>query len=150
MPVIIVGADTPIGTEIVAKLVESAGEVRTFITDPAFADAFTAQHCKVAIGDVSDPSHIEIAGFEAFTAVLITEAALDSRERAFSTSPESTAAAWIGAVTDARIQRVIWIGTHPLHEPPGGGRIPELAVLNSSDPDIAVEVGRLNELAELP
>ena len=150
MPVIIVGADTPIGIEIVAKLVESAGEVRTFITDPSFADTFRAQQCKVAIGDVSDGSHIEIAGFEAFTAVLIAEAALDTRERAFSTSPESTAAAWIGAATDARIQRVIWIGTDPLNEPPGGGRIPELAVLNSSDPDIAVEVGRLNELAELP
>ena len=150
MPVIIVGADTPIGIEIVAKLAENAGEVRTFITDPAFTDAFRSQNCKVAIGDVSDGSHIEIAGFEAFTAVLIAEAALDSRDRSFSTNPESTAAAWIKAVTDARIQRMIWIGTTPLGEPPGVGRIPEVAFLKQSDEDTAVEVARLNELAELP
>ncbi len=149
MPVIVVGADTPTGSDIAARLAASGGEVRVFISDPARGDDFRSMGCKVAVGDVSDGSHIEFAAHECFTAVLVATAAVDSRERSFASSATDVAAAWMSAVAAADVERLIWIGSPELPEPPGD--LPaESAVLSDRDPDVAAEVARLNDLRSLP
>ena len=149
MPVIVVGADTSAGEEIVTSLASNAGEVRAFITDPDRAEALRKQGCKVAIGDVSDASHIQIAAFECFTAVLVTEATSDDRERSFAADPGAVAAAWMEAIRDAGIHRLIWVGSGPLQEPPGEQVCPEVVTLQTDQPGLAQEVARLNELEAL-
>ena len=84
MPVIVVGADTPVGLSIVSALIEPDREVRAFVTDPDVSASLKAQGVKVALGDVSDPSHVGGACLNCFSAVLVTEAARDDRERAFA------------------------------------------------------------------
>ncbi len=149
MPVIVVGADTPLGGDITSRLAASGGEVRVFISDPSRGDEFRGMGCKVAIGDVSDGSHIEFAAHECFTAVLIAAAALDSRERSFAASSTEVTEAWMSAVAAADVQRLIWIGSPELPEPPDDPPV-ESAVLSDRDPDVAAEVVRLNDLRSLP
>jgi nucleoside-diphosphate-sugar epimerase len=149
VPIIVIGADTPIGVDIITELARSTGEVRAFITDPGPADCFRRMGCKVAMGDVSDGSHIEIAAFECFTAVLIAEAATDGRERSFADDPEAVAVAWMEAIRGARIHRLIWIGSDALPGPPDPEVCPEIATLSEGKPGVPHEVARLNEAETL-
>ncbi|MBT8213793.1 MAG: NAD(P)H-binding protein [Acidimicrobiia bacterium] len=113
MPVIIVGADSPQGNELVAALRQDRSEVRAFITEPAAGDGLRALGAKVAIGDVTDASHVGGAALNAFSAVLLIEAATDDRERSFAGSIEEVLASWAEAVSEAGITRVILVA------PPG-------------------------------
>jgi nucleoside-diphosphate-sugar epimerase len=149
VPVIVVGADNPIGIEITSALADSAGEVRAFITDPRPAAGFRRMGCKVAMGDVSDGSHVEVAAFDCFTAVLIAEAATDGRERSFADTAEAVAAAWMEAIRGAQIHRLIWIGSDALPDPPDPEVCPEIAVLSERKPGVPQEVARLNEVETL-
>ena len=97
MPVIVVGADTDIGDAIVTIVRRSAPEVRAFITDEDAATGLQERGVKVAVGDVSDSSHVEAAALNCFCAVLVTEAALDGRERAFADHADAVVAGWAGA-----------------------------------------------------
>ena len=71
MPVIVVGADTEIGLASIEGLLARQGEVRAFVTDPAVGASLKERRVKVALGDVSDPSHIEAAALHCFSAVLV-------------------------------------------------------------------------------
>ena len=148
MPVIVVGADTPIGSEIIAELA-GGGELRVFATDPEQGETFRQEGCKVALGDVSDGSHVEVAALECFTAVLIAQAAVDGRERSFADSPSAVGQAWIEAVRGAGVQRMIWVGSHDFPYPPSPDSAPEVAVVSNSADGVAREVARLNELNQL-
>ena len=117
MPVIVVGADTPIGDAIISTVCRSAAEVRAFITHDAGADRLKEQGVKVALGDVSDSSHVEAAALYCFCAVLVTEAAYDDRDRAFARHPDDVLAGWAEAARNAGVQRVIWVGTEHRHDP---------------------------------
>lgn len=110
MPVIVVGADTPQGEAIVGRLVGTAGELRTFVSSAETGETMRATGAKVAIGDVSDGSHVMGAALGCFTAVIVTQAARDDRTRSFTDSPGETIAAWIAAVTEAGVERVIVVG----------------------------------------
>ncbi len=59
MPVIVVGADTPQGRAVVEGLVEPGREVRAFVSDPIVGAELRDMGVKVALGDVSDDSHIQ-------------------------------------------------------------------------------------------
>jgi putative NADH-flavin reductase len=110
VPVIVVGADTGVGREIVEGLVGPGREVRAFVTDPSVAAELRGAGVKVALGDVSDPSHVEAASMHCFTAVLVTEAAGDGRERAFAETVDQVIVGWVTAMTSAKVTRVIWVG----------------------------------------
>ena len=110
MPVIIIGADTEYGPAVASALSRRQGEVRAFVTDPASAESLRGMGIKVAIGDVSDASHIEGAAHDAFSAVLIAEAALDGRERSFAATFDKVVDAWRHGLADAGVKRLIWIG----------------------------------------
>lgn len=109
MPVMVVGADTRIGAQIVDALIAPGREVRAFVSDVESAARLKAAGVKVAVGDVSDPSHVGAACTNCFSAVLITEAASDGRERAFASGRSEVLRGWADAVADADVTRVIWV-----------------------------------------
>lgn len=144
MPVIVVGADTPIGRPIVDALLEPDREVRAFVSDIGVAEDLRRVGVKVALGDVSDPSHIGAACLNCFSAVLVTEAARDARERAFAPSPERVIQGWADAVAEAAVSRVIWVGAGHIAVPGA-----EMAVLRGDEPDVAGRVAELDDAASL-
>ncbi|MFO7549639.1 MAG: NAD(P)H-binding protein [Acidimicrobiia bacterium] len=148
MPVIVVGADTRLGVAIVEQVLAPDREVRVFVTDPGVASDLRGRGVKVAIGDLSDPSHLEGACLGCFSAILVTPAATDGRELAFASDPGSVIAGWAAAVTEASVRRVIWVGDA---DPPDTG-VPEIAVVRIAGrglPEVATEVASLDEAAEI-
>ena len=106
---------------------------------------------KVAIGDVSDASHVGSAALNTFSAVLIAEAAGDERERAFASSPAAVFAAWAEGVVDASVQRVIWVGD-PSGLPAMEGLVKESKLVwvgDRSIEEVAAEVSALDEAKEI-
>jgi uncharacterized protein YbjT (DUF2867 family) len=134
MPVIVVGADTPLGFRIVEALADTDQEVRAFVTDPGMRPRLKPLGIKVATGDVSDSSHVEGACTNAFTAVLVTEAADDDRERSFAQDRTAVLIGWAEAVANADVSRVIWID---------GGEPPITRVLEEVVVDTAIPVDDL-------
>ena len=155
MPVIIVGADTPVGEAVVNTVSRSAAEVRAFISDARRVDGLKKRGVKVALGDISDFSHVEAAGLYCFCAVLVIEAAVDGRERAFASGRRQVLEGWAEAVGNAGIRRAIWVGGEDALAglPPSA---PEAAAVTvGSDGEAAVkraviEVARLESAARLP
>ena len=149
MPVIVVGADTPLGRAVIDAVLEPEREVRAFVSDPEVGGMLKARGVKVALGDVSDASHVAGACTNAFSAVLIGPAAADGREVAFASSPEAVWEAWSEAVSEAAVTRVIWV----LDREPPASRAPEAAVVGvAARPaaEVAAEVAELDDAAELP
>ncbi len=95
---------------IVAALLSEVAEVRAFVTDRPVAASLKSRGVKVAVGDVSDGSHIGSAAANAFCAILLVEAATDDRERSFASSPSRVVAAWAAALKSAGTTRVILVG----------------------------------------
>lgn len=133
------------------ELLPRDSQVRAFVSSRAAAIALKARGVKVALGDVSDGSHVGGAALNAYCAVLIGQAATDDRERSFAEDAVGVLTAWVEGVNDAEVTRtiVVW------DEPPvhvlsliNG----ETAVVTTADreaSDIAAEVARLEDLAEL-
>jgi len=146
MPVIVIGADTPSGEAIVAALVARGGEVRAFVTNPAVGASFKERGVKVAIGDLSDGSHVGAAAFNTFTAVLIEDAASDGRQYDFAGDAAGVLSGWATALREAGITRAIWVG-----DPPPSLVVesaPEVTVVsreNRSELEVAGEVADLND-----
>lgn len=88
------------------------GEVRAFVSDGDTGIRLKNLRVKVAMGDVSDASHVGAAAIGCFSIVAISEAAVDSRERAFASSAQEVVEAWSQAIAHASPQRVIWV-QHP-------------------------------------
>lgn len=145
MPVIVVGADTTIGEAIIAQLHEPDREIRVFVTDPDAADRYRSLGCKVALGDVSDDTHVEAASLRCFSAVLISEAAKDGRERSFAEDPRAVESGWASAVAAAGVHRVIWV----TGEDPPESNTSESARVDPSDPDAAEQVAALDDAHSL-
>ena len=147
MPVIVVGADTAVGSLIIDALIEPDREVRAFVTDVDESIRLKARGAKVALGDVSDPSHVGGACLNCFTAVLITEAAEDGRERAFGRDRLTVLEGWAEAAREAAVTRVIWVDS-------AGGLpttgIDQTAVVDpTTSEDVAAHVARLDDAARI-
>lgn len=110
MPVIIVGADTSLGAAILDALLPQAAELRAFVSDVRAAERLKARGVKVAVGDVSDDTHVGGAALNTFCAILVADAAEDERERSFAASRDDVAAAWAAALAAAGTKRAIWVG----------------------------------------
>ena len=151
MPVIVVGADTPVGQAVVRAVVPAAAEVRAFISDEQGVDPLRRQGVKVALGDVSDFSHVEAAALNCFCAVLVVDAATDTRERSFANQPCEIVEGWAGAVRNAGLQRIIWVsGDGSLVPFPSPA--PEVAtvVVGSNLKEATAEVARLEGIYSFP
>lgn len=129
MPVMVLGADTPLGEAILAALVAPDREVRAFVSDPGAAARFKEWGVKVALGDLSDLSHVEAACSNCFSVVAVTSALTDGRSLAFGADPRQLASGWARAVTAAGIHRLIWVGDDLLV---GEAAVPEQAVVDTS------------------
>lgn len=145
MPVIVVGADTRPGSLIIDRLAKPHREVRAFVTDPQEAARLKERGVKVALGDVSDESHIEGAALRCFSAVLVTEAAEDDRERSFANTPEEVLTGWARAVTRSKVKRVIWV----TGDTPPAVEAAEVAIVESDDPELATRVAQLDDAQEI-
>ena len=148
MPVIVVGADTPVGRELTVALADTDQEVRAFVTDPAERERLRPMGVKVAVGDVSDASHVEGACTNAFTAVLVAAASHDERERSFARTREAVLRGWAGAVAAADVRRVIWVDDA---DPPSTG-VEEEAVVDATlaTDEIVRRVVSLDEADSIP
>ncbi|MEX0826249.1 MAG: hypothetical protein WD184_05810 [Acidimicrobiia bacterium] len=111
MPVIVIGADSPLGAAIVDTFRGRPGELRAFVGTAAAGEPLRAAGFKVAVGDISDSTHVEGAVFGCFTAVLVAEAAADGRDLAFADGPDSVIDGWLAAVTACSVPRVILVGS---------------------------------------
>ncbi len=109
MPVIVIGADTPLGDAITGALSAGGGEVRAFVSSPEVARRLRKAGVKAAVGDVSDASHVGAAAIGCFSAIVIPEAAFDNRERSFADSAADIIAGWALALSEASVQRLIWV-----------------------------------------
>jgi putative NADH-flavin reductase len=136
MPVMVIGADTGRGRSILERLVEPGREVRAFVTDPSRAEELRGSGVKVALGDVSDESHVSGACLNCFSVVFVDEAATDGRLRSFAADPEQVRRAWAGAAASAGVSRVIWVTAASPPPVPGA----ECAVVEPADPHLADEV----------
>ena len=139
---IVVGADTPRGRAVVERLVEPGREVRAFVSDPAAGAELRELGVKVALGDVSDDSHVQGACMNCFTAVLITEAALDGRERCFANEARQVLEGWAAAAAASAVTRVIWV--HEGDPPPIS--VKEVRTVAPDHPQLAAEVAALDNL----
>lgn len=151
MPVIVIGADTPVGEAIVSAVLPSAAEIRAFVSDEGFTDSLRSRGVKVALGDVSDFSHVEAAALNCFCAILIIEAAQDSRVRSFADNPLAVVEGWARAVRGAGVHRTIWVsGEDSQLSLPASG--PEVAtVFLGTDRDLAArQVAHLEGLSSIP
>jgi uncharacterized protein YbjT (DUF2867 family) len=145
MPVIVVGADTERGRAIVGGLISPGREVRAFVSEPGAASELRRAGVKVATGDVSDESHVQGAASGCFTAVLVTEAARDERERAFASDEVDVLRGWARAAEAAGVSRVIWV-TELTELPAHGG---ENARVSPSHPDLVLQVADLDNALRL-
>ncbi|HYJ25038.1 MAG TPA: NAD(P)H-binding protein [Acidimicrobiia bacterium] len=146
MPVIVVGADTPQGRAVVEGLVEPGREIRAFVSDPIVGAELREIGVKVALGDVSDDSHIQGSCTNCFTAVLVTEAARDGRERAFAANERQVLEGWASAAAASGVTRVIWI--HEGEPPPV--RVREVRTVSPEHTDLVGEVAALDDARFLP
>ena len=146
MPVIVVGADTDSGEAILEGLAEPNREIRVFVSDEQVTGRMKARGFKVALGDVSDESHIEAAATSCFTAILISEAALDERERAFIDEPDDILTAWSRASTSSGVTRVIWVTDN---QPPKT-EAKEVAIVDPADPNFVETIVRLDDAQVIP
>ncbi len=146
MPVIVVGADTPQGRAVAEGLAEPGREVRAFVTDPIVGAELRHMGVKVALGDVSDDSHIQGACTNCFTAVLVTEAARDRRERSFAANEHQVLEGWAAAAAASGVTRVIWV--HDGELPPV--RVREVRTVSPDHPDLVGEVAALDDARFLP
>ena len=151
MPVIVVGADTPHGAEIIDALLDREGQVRAFVTDPDTAAGLRAKKVKVALGDVSDASHVEAASTRCFSAVLLTTAAVDDRERAFARSDVAVLEGWADGIGSKGVTRAIWVTDEAHADWDPIVTTPEHVVLRlpAATEGLAAEVARLDDVAEL-
>ena len=145
MPLIVVGADTPSGRAILEPHDPRQREIRVFVTDETVGRRLKDRGFKVALGDVSDASHVEAASTRCFSAVLIAEAASDSRERSFAVDVDQVLKGWAGAVASSGVRRVIWVTTG---DPPGA-LVDEVAIVSPDDPGLAEKVARLDDARSL-
>lgn len=152
MPVIVIGADTPLGEQIARSMLPRDGEVRAFVTDPTVGAALKDLGMKVATGDVSDGSHIGGAARNSFCAVLLAAAAADGRDRAFAATPAEVVAAWAEGVAEARVSRIIWVGEEPTPDAISALPAQHAAVSpqGHSTAETVAEVRRLEEAARIP
>ena len=141
MPVIVVGADTEQGSAILQALSSPNREVRAFVSDPDSAAALRERGVKVALGDVSDDSHVEGASLNCFCAVLVAQAAVDDRERSFADSELEVLRGWAEAVGRSKVHRVIWVyeGDPPPVE------VPEVARVSPEDEELGARVAALDD-----
>lgn len=126
-------------------------QVRAFVTSPEVAATLRARGVKVALGDVSDASHVGGAALNAFCAVLIGQAATDERQRSFAADPEAVLAAWIEGMNDAAVDRalLVWDGPPPTELSQLKAQTVVIEAAGRDMVEVAAEIAELEDIADL-
>ena len=146
MPVIVIGADTAIGRAVVVALSGSAAELRAFVSNVDDAVSLKASGVKVAIGDVSDDSHVSGAAYRTFCAILVSEAAVDARQRSFASDSQAVVSAWGRALDQAGTTRAIWIGAEDLDPTPIRDAVEQFAIVDPTGRSLSATVTEVVDL----
>jgi putative NADH-flavin reductase len=141
VPVIVIGADTKPGQAILEGLQQPNREVRAFVTDENVGSNLKRRGFKVAIGDVSDESHIETASSKCFSAILVAEAATDERERSFAATTDEVLNGWANAMVNSGVTRVIWVSRTDYPRT----STTEVAKVDPRDPELVEKVVTLDD-----
>lgn len=99
----------------------------------------------MALGDVSDDSHVEGASLRCFSAVLVAEAAEDGRELSFAGTADEVISGWGDAMMRSGVKRVIWVTDRT----PPSIDVNEVAIVDAGHPDVAVQVAELDDAQEI-
>jgi uncharacterized protein YbjT (DUF2867 family) len=137
MPTIVIGADTAPGRAIVEAMHSESPEVRAFVTNPEAAAALKAAGTKVAVGDLTDESHVAAAARGTFCAILVGEAASDDRARAFAGSVTAVVTGWASALKEAGTTRAIWVGDPLSSLDTLAGAVSEVRTVETTGRDLA-------------
>lgn len=147
MPVIVIGADTTAGIRVVERLAGPGREVRAFVSSAEIGDRLRRLGVKVALGDISDQSHVAAACTNCFSAVLMAGAATDGRELGFAQSPGQVWEGWAASIKESTVRRAIWVGDE---RPPPSGAPEEVVVAVGPDLSaLADQVAALDEAVAL-
>ena len=146
MPVIVIGADTEIGRAVVGALSGDASELRAFVTNVDDAVSLKASGVKVAVGDVSDDGHVSGAAYRTFCAILLSEAAIDGRERSFASDSQAVVSAWGRALDQAGTTRAIWIGPEELDPTPVRDAVEQFVAVDPTGRSLAATVSDVIDL----
>lgn len=141
----VVGADTTTGRSILERFLDPRREVRAFVTDPRASEELRKQGVKVALGDVSDDSHLTGACLNCFSVVLVGEAAQDDRLRSFAPNPSAVLESWARAAVAAGVQRVIWV----VDDEPPACSVGEVVQVDSREEDLPGAVFELDRAESL-
>ena len=115
------------------------------MTDAATAGELRGRGVKVALGDVSDDSHLTGACLNCFSVVLVAEAAEDERLRSFAPDRNSVLDSWAKAVAAAGVRRVIWV----LDDEPPACSVGEVVRVTSQQGDLPGTVFELDRTESL-
>ena len=141
VPVIVIGADTTAGEAILEGLKHPKREVRAFVTDERVGTTLKKSGFKVAVGDVSDESHVETASMRCFSAILVAEAASDERVRSFAETADDVLDSWARAMVNSDVARVIWVSK--ADHPPTSTT--EVVRVDPEDPELVETVVKLDD-----
>jgi len=103
MPVVVTGADQPLGRAVVLELADRGGDVRATVRSRAAAGALRAVGIRVFVGDLSDPLRLGAAIEDAHT-VLHLDRGPDGHG-----SPGDTWEWLIEAAEDTGVQRIVTV-----------------------------------------
>ncbi|GCD95087.1 NAD(P)H-binding protein [Embleya hyalina] len=107
MPVVVTGADQPLGRAVALELALSGGEVRATVRDRTAAGALRAAGVRVAVSDLSDPLRLGAVLAGAHT-VLHLDRGPDGRG-----SPADTWEWFLEAVEGTDVQRIVTVLPQP-------------------------------------
>lgn len=121
MPVVVIGADLPLGRGLVLALAErGVPDVRAVVAERGAAAALRAAGVRVAVGDLSDPVRLGAVLEDAYTVVHLARDPLDTW-------------AWLlEAAEDTGLRRVVTVLPEGV-EPPEGGAY-EVVVVRGAIP----------------
>ncbi|HKX74157.1 MAG TPA: NAD(P)H-binding protein [Acidimicrobiia bacterium] len=147
MPVIVVGADHPLGEAVIERLLGPDREIRAYVSDPAAVDSLKKRGAKVALGDLSDSSHVAGASLHCFSVVLIGPAVGDGRDISFAANTAEVFRGWAQAAEEAGARRIIWVTDDAT--PPSSRENAQVAVGDRTPGEIAEEVAAKDDAASL-
>ncbi len=116
MRVMVLGAQTPLGREVVEDLLVR-GHEPTAVIDHSSAGVFAVQHpVSTATGDITDPAWVQavVVGAQAVVDVLSATCAREAAARA-----ETATGPLLQAMADQQVRRYVGIAPHDLYPLPG-------------------------------
>lgn len=106
MPVVLIGADAPVGSALVPRLIAKGSEVRAVVSGQAVADRLRELGAKVAVGDATNPDLLPAVLRDAHTVCHLVDGLFLGEEEYLPVIAGTTEAA-VEAAQEAGVTRLI-------------------------------------------